>query len=91
MKRIPLSTRIFKELHKILLSDNIRGRNKTHGEFRSIQNFIVPEGYTIKTASFIPPEPQLVNKYISNLENYIDTPSDNINPLIRIAIIHAQF
>lgn len=91
LKSIPLSTRMFKELHKILLSDNVRGRNRTPGEFRSIQNFIGPDGCTIKTTSFVPPEPQLVNEYISNLENYINNPSDNINPLIRIAIIHAQF
>lgn len=91
LKRIPLSTRMFKELHKILLSDNVRGRNRTPGEYRSIQNFIGPEGCTIKTASFVPPEPQLVDDYISNLEKYINNPEDNINPLIRIAIIHAQF
>ena len=91
LKRIPLSTRMFKELHKILLSDNVRGKNRTPGEYRTIQNFIGPEGCTIKTASFVPPEPQLVNEYISNLEKYINEPEDNISPLIRIAVIHAQF
>lgn len=91
LKRMPLSTRMFKELHKILLGGNVRGKNRTPGEYRTIQNFIGAEGCTLKTASFIPPEPQLVNEYISNLEEYINNPTDNINPLIRIAIIHAQF
>lgn len=77
-----------KEMHKILLSGDVRGKNRNPGEFRTIQNFIGTEGCTIQTASYIPPEPQLVSEYMSNLEKYINEPKDD---LIRIAIIHAQF
>jgi Fic family protein len=89
--RIPLSTRLIKEMHKILLSGEVRGKNRSPGEYRSIQNFIGPEGCTIQNASYIPPEPQLVPEYMSNLEKYINEPKDNLHDLIRIAIIHAQF
>lgn len=91
LERYPISTRLFKKIHKILLRNGVRGQYRSPGEFRSIQNYIGPEGCTIDTATFIPPEPQLVDKYISNLENYINNPTDNLHPLVRIAIIHAQF
>lgn len=91
LKRIPISTRLIKEMHKILLTGEVRGNSRNPGEFRSIQNFIGPQGCTIQTASYIPPEPQLVPEYMSNLEKYINETTDNLNDLIRIAIIHAQF
>lgn len=91
LKRLPISTRLIKEMHKILLAGDVRGNSRNPGEFRTIQNFIGPEGCTIQTASYIPPEPQLVPNYMSNLEKYINEPTDNLNNLVRIAIIHAQF
>ncbi|MFW6306175.1 MAG: Fic family protein, partial [Bacillota bacterium] len=91
LEKHPISTRLFQTLHKILLSNGVRGQYRAPGEYRSIQNFIGPEGCSMDTATFIPPEPQLVDKYISNLENYINNPKDDLHPLVRIAIIHAQF
>ena len=73
------------------MSGGAKGNSRNPGEFRSIQNFIGPQGCTIQTASYIPPEPKLVPDYMSNLEKYINEPTDNLNDLIRIAIIHAQF
>lgn len=91
IKRLPISSRVIKELHRILLEGEVRGNSRNPGEFRAIQNFIGPPGCNIQTASFIPPEPQLVPEYMSNLEKYINEPTDNLNDIIRIAIIHAQF
>lgn len=91
LTRLPISTRLFKELHSVLLSSGVRGEHRMPGEYRKIQNFIGPEGCTMKNATFVPPEPHLVKEYMSNLEKYINEPSDDLNPLVRIAIIHAQF
>jgi len=91
LEQLPISTRLFKSLHEILMSKGVRGRNRAPGKYRPIQNFIGPEGCTIDTATFIPPEPQLVNSCMANLEKYINNPSDDLHPLVRIAIIHAQF
>jgi Fic family protein len=91
LEKYPISTRLFKKLHEILMSNGVRGQNRAPGEYRSIQNFIGPEGCTLKTATFVPPQPQLVDSYMSNLENYINNPNDNLQSLVRIAIIHAQF
>ena len=91
LSKLPISTRLFKKLHEILLSEGVRGQNRAPGEYRSIQNFIGPEGCTIDTATFIPPEPQIVDSCMSNLEKYINDPKDDLHSLVRIAIIHAQF
>lgn len=91
LRDFPISVRFIKRLHSTLLEGNVRGKNRNPGELRSIQNFIGPSGCTINNATFIPPEPQLVPEYMNNLEKYINEPEDNLNELIRIAIIHAQF
>ena len=91
VEKLPISTRLFKRLHEILLSGEVRGQSRAPGEYRSIQNFIGPEGCTVETATFIPPEPQLVDSCMSNLEKYINDPDDDLHPLVRISIIHAQF
>jgi Fic family protein len=91
LDKYPISTRLFKRLHEILLSDGVRGQNRAPGEYRSIQNFIGPEGCTIDSATFIPPKPQLVDSCMSNLEKYINNPKDDLHPLVRVAIIHSQF
>lgn len=88
---LPISTRLFKTLHTTLMSNDVRGSNRSPGEYRKIQNFIGPSGCTIDTATYIPPEPQLVDKYMENLEFYINDPKDDLDELIRVAIIHAQF
>ncbi len=91
LARLPISTRLFKKMHEILLSNGVRGEYRSPGQYRTSQNYIGPEGCTKETATFVPPEPQLVDKYMSNLEEYINTPEDDLDPLIRVAIIHAQF
>ena len=90
LRTLPISGRFVKKLHEILMSGNVRGGNKSPGNFRTTQNYIGPKGCTIETASFVPPEPQLVDEYMSNLEKYINE-YDDINDLIKLALIHSQF
>ncbi|GGG17598.1 Fic family protein [Paenibacillus aceti] len=88
---LPISTRLFKALHTTLMSNHVRGSNRSPGDYRTIQNSIGPEGCTIETATYVPPQPQLVDDYMNNLEIYINDPQDQLDELVRIAIIHAQF
>lgn len=81
--------RLIRETHKVLLS-NVKGEEKMPGEFRKTQNWIGPSGSTIKTASFIPPAPNEMNKNLSDLEKYIHD-GDKIDCLIKIALVHYQF
>jgi len=90
LKTLPISTRLFHELHSIILK-NSRGENRSPGEYRKIQNFIGPTS-NIKDATYIPPEPQHIQNLISNLEIYAnDDEIDDFDVLIKAGIIHAQF
>jgi Fic family protein len=90
LSTIPICTRLFHELHKIIL-DNSRGQNRSPGEYRRIQNFIGPTN-RIEDASYIPPEPQKIGGFISNLEKYINNEfDDDLGYIARAAIVHAQF
>lgn len=80
----PLTIKIVKEMHAILLN-NVRGATKHPGSFKRSQNYI--GGYDF--ISYTPVAPQLTDSYMSNLESYLHY--DEINPLIQAAIIHAQF
>ena len=89
LKDIPLSMRLIRETHKVLLS-NVRGEEKMPGELRKSQNWIGPSGSTIKTASFIPPDPHEMDRSLSDLEKYIHD-ENGIDDLIKIALVHYQF
>lgn len=87
MKKIPLSTRLIRGIHSILL-DSVRGENKDRGNFRKIQ---VHVGKTnkIEEATYVPPTAQLVPECMSNLEKYFHI--EEKDTLVQLAIIHAQF
>jgi Fic family protein len=88
LKNRKLDLNFIKSLHQILL-ENTRGHN-TRGKFREKQVWIGVKGAKIEEATYIPPEPFLVQEYMENLEDYIL--SENYeHPLVKIAIIHYQF
>ena len=83
----PMSLRLIREVHKILLS-NSRGRHKTPGEFRRSQNWI--GGTRPGNAHFVPPPPDMVRDLLGDLEKFIHT-KDKIPVLVKAALIHQQF
>ncbi len=89
LNELPLSLRLIREIHSVLLQ-NVRGADKSPGEFRRTQNWIGPAGCNLSTATFVPPEPTEMITAMSDLETffYNETP---MPPLIKIALIHAQF
>ncbi|HBO33927.1 MAG TPA: Fic family protein [Anaerolineaceae bacterium] len=89
MKDLPLSNRLIKETHAVLMQ-GIRGQEWAPGEFRNSQNWIGGQGSTLKTARFIPPNPKDMLTAIADLENYMHT-EDDMDVLIRAALIHYQF
>ena len=90
LKQIPISTRMFLRLHDTLLKDS-RGKNRSPGEYRKVQNHIGPTN-KIEDATYIPPEPNLIKVYMSNLEKYInDEYEDDFGYISRAAIVHGQF
>lgn len=89
LDKIPLSLRLIKGIHKVLLKD-VRGSEKNPGEFRRSQNWIGPQGCTLETAVFVPPDVPEMEQAMGDLELFIHT-DDDTPALIKIALIHAQF
>jgi Fic family protein len=81
----PLSNRLLREMHEILLATG-RGAQKTPGEFRPSQNWI--GGTRSGDAAFVPPPPQEVQQCMEDLEKFLhsDTPA-----LVKAALAHLQF
>lgn len=81
----PLSTRLLREMHGILLAD-WRGAQKQPGEFRRSQNWI--GGTRPGNAAFVPPPPTHLDACLTNLEQYLHEPA---NPVVKAALAHLQF
>jgi Fic family protein len=92
LKRIrdgfPLSARLLREVHGILLSRG-RGSEKQPGEFRRSQNWI--GGQRPGNAAFVPPPPHEVGKGIGRLERWLHDEPERTPPLIKAALSHVQF
>ena len=89
LETLPLSLRLIREIHAILLQ-GVRGSDRNPGEFRKSQNWIGVAGCTLATATFVPPPVDEMLKAMGDLEKYFYDESF-IPPLIKIALIHAQF
>ncbi len=81
----PLSTRLLREMHGLLLADG-RGAGKQPGKFRRSQNWI--GGMRPGNASFVPPPPTHLDACLTNLEQYLH---ESANPIVKAALAHVQF
>ena len=88
LNQLPLSTRLIKETHGILLK-GVRGKHKLPGEFRSSQNWI--GGASLADAKFIPPLHTSIHNLMGDLENFAHNEEHGFPELLKIALIHYQF
>ena len=88
LQSLPVSSRLLKKTHKILL-ESVRGEHKLPGEYRSSQNWI--GGSSLADAVFVPPQHQLVDSMMGDLENFLNNERIDVPALIRVAIAHYQF
>ena len=84
----PLSLRLIREIHTVLLRGG-RGADKDPGEFRRSQNWI--GGTRPGNAMFVPPPPHEVQNCLGELELFIHDEHSLLPLLIRIALVHVQF
>lgn len=85
---LPLSLRLIKEIHSILLAKG-RGAAKQPGEWRRTQNWI--GGTRPGNAVFVPPPPNEIMPLLSDLEKFIHAETPDIPPLIKAGLVHVQF
>lgn len=84
---LPISKRLIRELHAVLLT-NVRGEDKSPGEFRRVQ---VGIRGTRENPEFVPSPWQSVEVCLDQLEHFIHQNDDEIEPLIRCFLVHYQF
>jgi len=84
LKTLPLSSRLVRELHKDLL-DEVRGSDRTPGEFRQRQVHIGAD------KRFVPPPAERIPDLMSDLEKYMNDGDDTTDPLVRAFLAHYQF
>ncbi len=87
-KGLPISVRLLCDAHRLLL-DGARGAGKQPGELRRSQNWV--GGTRPGNAVFVPPPPGKLAKLLRDLERYVHDTSAALPPLVRIALVHAQF
>jgi Fic family protein len=88
LSSLPLSLRLLKELHEILMS-GVRGQHATPGDFRKTQNWIGLPGCTLATAKYVPPTPEVLMDCLAQFENFLH--DKTLPPLVHIALCHYQF
>src|ERR1700681_268387 len=84
----PLSLRLIREIHAILLRGG-RGAKKTPGEFRRSQNWI--GGSRPGNAAFVPPPPERMMECLDRFEHFLHDEKHKLPVLVEAGLIHAQF
>ena len=89
LQSLPISLRLIREIHEKLMQE-VRGAERSPGEFRRSQNWIGSGGCTLQEASYVPPPPHEMKQCLDNLEKFLHDPLP-MPPLLKIGLAHAQF
>ncbi len=88
LAELPLSQRVIREMHRVLLA-GVRGQNRAPGEYRRIPNWIGPPGCSLEEARFVPISADRLPEAMSAWERYLH--ADAADRLVQLAILHAEF
>lgn len=87
--RLPLSLRLIREIHGVLMTGEGRGGRQAPGAFRRTQNWI--GGTRPGNARFVPPPPDEMANALDNLERFLHDEYGPTPPVIKAGLAHAQF
>lgn len=88
LQEIPLSRRLIRSVHKVLLS-GVRGEHKSPGEYRRVPNWIGPPGCSMEEARFVPIDAGRLPDAMSAWEKFAHSETPDL--LVKLAILHAEF
>lgn len=86
---LPISVRFIRELHDKLMRGARATQHAFPGDFRYTQNWI--GGTSPSNAKFVPPPPSEISNALGDIEKFIHNKENNYPPLIKAALLHAQF
>lgn len=89
LQTLPLSLRLIKEIHGVLIRDG-RGAQATPGEFRRSQNWIGPSGASLNRATFVPPPVPEMKTAMGDFEKFLYLEGER-PVLLDVGLAHAQF
>ena len=89
IREVPVSLKLLEELHSRLMK-NVRGGDKSPGQFRDRQNFIGAPGSAIKDARYVPPPVPEMKLAMAAYEKFLQAPSERPF-LVDLALSHYQF
>jgi len=89
IKDEPIDLELIKEIHRILMQ-GVRGKDKSPGQYRQIQNWIGPPNCKVQEANFVPPGPKEIIPLMEGMINYLNQ-DDGMPLLLKCALMHYQF
>ncbi len=88
VQSLPLSLRLIKEMHGLLLRSG-RGATKDPGEFRRSQNWV--GGTRPGNALYVPPPPAEMAECLGDLELFMHEEASELPALVKAGLLHVQF
>lgn len=89
IKDAPIDLELIKEIHRILMQ-GVRGKDRSPGQYRQVQNWIGPPNCKVQDANFVPPRPEEIISLVESMINYLNQ-DDGMPLLIKCALMHYQF
>ena len=86
----PLSLSLLRQTHELLMQ-GVRGKDKYPGKFRTQQNWIGKPGAALEQASYVPIDQVQLLSGLEKWESYLNKVDRKLDPLVQLAIIHAEF
>ncbi|MDZ7670999.1 MAG: Fic family protein [Gammaproteobacteria bacterium] len=90
IKEGPISLHMMRAMHEALMR-GVRGQDKNPGRFRTTQNWIGPKGCRIEEATYVPPSPLRLQDHLDQFQRWIQSNDNSIDPIVKTALLHAQF
>lgn len=85
-----ISLPLIRMMHAELMK-GVRGQDKNPGKFRNTQNWIGGKGCSIEEATYVPPSPLRLPDHLSLFEEFLHADDPDLDPIVKTALVHAQF
>ncbi len=89
-RELPIAQRLVLQVHAALLRE-VRGEERSPGEYRRTPVWVGGAGATPETAAFVPPLPEHLPTLLTDWERFVNDDGRHYPALIQAALMHYQF